>query len=59
MPDLTAEACREMYERIRPLAAFLEEWWMPMDLRLELVIRHHQVPAQVDGGMVLDYNVEL
>lgn len=59
LPDLSAPECREMYDQIRPLIAFLEEWWVPMELHLEIVIRQHGRGSQLDSGMVADYNVEL
>lgn len=57
--NLSAADCQKLYDQIQPLTAFLEEWYMPMEIHLEIVIRHHQVTPTVDGGQVLDYNVEL
>ena len=59
VPDLSAAACRELYEALGPLKAFLEEWFMPLECHLELLIREEGSAAPVDRGAVLDYNVEL
>lgn len=60
MPDLSAEEYRTLYRDIEGLKAFLSEWFLPMDLRLEIVIRRHGDVQRLDGEtLVLEYNTEL
>ena len=41
------------------LTAFLSEWFVPMEVRLEIVIKQHQAQSQVDRQLTLDYNAQL
>jgi hypothetical protein len=54
IPDLTSAQCQDLYRDIQPLRDFLGEWFVPMDVRLNLLIRH---PRPVTGQQpILDYN---
>lgn len=59
VPELTAESYREMLLDVKPLEAFLGEWFVPMEVRLEIEIKQHNALRPLDGGLTLDYNTEL
>ena len=59
IPDLSPEEFRSLQADILPLRDFLAEWFMPMDVRLNLAVRQHHVDAGIDSGLILDYNTEL
>ena len=59
VPELTAESYREMLLDVKPLEAFLGEWFVPMEVRLEIEIKQHHALRPLDGGLTLDYNTEL
>ena len=59
IPGLSAQAYRDLSQQLQPLTDFLAEWFMPMDLRLEIVIKQHGEPRQLDSQWTLDYNTEL
>jgi hypothetical protein len=59
VPDLPAQDYLAMNQRIQPLEAFLSEWFMPMEVRLELLLKQHRILPQVSSELILDYNTEL
>ena len=59
MPNLSAEEFRKLCEELKPLSHFLSEWFMPMEVKLELRVKQHRVQPQVNSGLILDYNTEL
>ena len=59
IPDLAPEAYRSLSADLQPLREFLSEWFMPMEMRLELAVKHHQAPRPLETGLTLDYNTEL
>ena len=58
-PDLTAEDFRTLQADILPLRDFLSEWFMPAEVRLDILVRHHSASPRLDENMILDYNTEL
>lgn len=59
MPGLTAGEVQALYRDLQPLTEFLGEWFVPMELHLEIVVRQHTKEPGPDGGRTLDYNTEL
>lgn len=59
VPELTAESYRDMLLNVKPLEAFLAEWFVPVEVRLEIEIKQHHAGRSLDGGLTLDYNTEL
>ena len=58
IPDLSAQEFQAMSQEIQPLTDFLSEWFMPMEVRLEIRIKQHRVSPQVNSQLTLDYNAE-
>ena len=59
IPDLSPEEFRALQADILPLRDFLAEWFVPMDVRLEIIAKHHNASAGLNGQLTLDYNTEL
>lgn len=59
VPGLSAPEFQTLSQAIKPLEDFLSEWFVPMEVRLELVIREHGASNRLDSGLTLDYNTEL
>ena len=59
IPGLSAEEYQALYRDLQPLTDFLGEWFIPMEVKLEIVIRQHGAAPQVDVALMLDYNTEL
>ena len=59
IPGLSAQDYCALQEQVQPLADFLSEWFVPMEVRLEILIKQHQEPRQLDSQWTLDYNTEL
>lgn len=59
LPDLGANAVQSLYYELEPLKAFLSEWFIPLEVHLDIVIRHHGATPPVDRHLTLDYNTEL
>ena len=59
IPDLAPEEFRALRADILLLRDFLAEWFIPMDVRLELVVKDHDPDAGLGGQLTLDYNTEL
>ena len=58
-PGLTAAEVQALYRDLQPLTDFLQEWFMPLELRLEIVVRQRPALSGQVGDMTLDYNTEL
>ena len=59
VPGLSGQEFQAMNREIEPLTAFLSEWFMPMEVRLEILVKQHSVSPQVNRELTLDYNTEL
>ena len=59
IPGLSSQEFQALYRDVQPLTAFLSEWFVPMEVRLEIVIKQHQAQSQVDRQLTLDYNAQL
>ena len=60
IPGLTSEAYKEYMQNLKPLVAFLEEWFVPFDVRCEIDIREHRSESRLpDDCLTLNYNTEL
>lgn len=59
IPGLTPEEYRALQADILPLKDFLAEWFIPLDVRLEIAVKHHHADACLNGQLTLDYNTEL
>ena len=59
IPDLSAMEFSNISKDLAPLTDFLERWFMPMEVKLDIVIRQHGVSPQMGAPLTLDYNTEL
>ena len=59
IPDLTAEEYRKLSEQLKPLQAFIAEWFTPAEVRSVITIKHHLYPQVTGERLVLDYNTEI
>lgn len=59
LPGLSAGEVQALYRDLEPLSAFLGEWFMPMEVRLEIVVRQHGAPQGLEKDLTLDYNTEI
>ncbi|MBR5723896.1 MAG: hypothetical protein IKX62_00800 [Bacteroidales bacterium] len=59
IPGLSAGEVQALYNDLQPLTAFLGEWFIPMEVRLEIVIRQHGSGPELKEGLTLDYNTEI
>ena len=59
VPGLSADGYRTLSADVQPLTDFLAEWFMPMEMKLELRVKQHDAQPRLDGEMILDYNTEL
>lgn len=58
IPGLTAEEYRKLKNDVVPLQQFISEWLMPVEVRCEITIKHHNQPQNAGEGLILDYNTE-
>ena len=59
IPGLSPEKYRTLQADILPLSDFLAEWYMPLEVRLEIAVREPHSDASINSGLILDYNTEL
>ena len=59
VPDLSAEEYKALQGDILPLRDFLAEWFIPAEVRLEILLKQHSVSPELGKNMILDYNTEL
>ena len=59
LPGLSAGEVQALYRDLEPLKAFLGEWFMPMEVRLEIVVRQHGAEGRLEKELTLDYNSEI
>lgn len=57
--NLTAEEYCQMSEDLVGLTAFLQEWFLPFDLKSIIRIKWHGEKPETSEALVLDYNAEL
>lgn len=57
--DLSPEEYRRMSASLEPLRQFVCEWFMPVEVYTEIVIKEHHSEQQVNTRLTLDYNTEL
>jgi hypothetical protein len=50
---------QQITQELQPLAAFLREWLIPVDVKCMLSVKEHRHPQKVNGRLVLDYNTEI
>lgn len=58
IPGLSPAEFQALYRDVQPLTEFLSEWFMPVEVRLEIVIRQPHSERQPDT-LTLDYNTEI
>jgi hypothetical protein len=58
IPGLSAEEYRKLKNDVVPLQQFISEWLMPVEVRCEITIKHHNQPQNAGEGLILDYNTE-
>lgn len=56
---LTPEQYRSLSQDIKPLESFLAEWFVPLELHLEILVKQHQDTKSLNSRLTLDYNTEL
>ena len=56
---LSAPEFQTLRQAVEPLETFLSEWFVPMEVKLELAIRSRGVSSRLNSGLTLDYNTEL
>ena len=56
---LNPEQYRERNVELQPLREFISEWFMPFEVRSEILIKEHQSGQQVNTRLTLDYNTEI
>ena len=59
IPGLSAQDYRTLHAQVTELQDFLTEWFVPMEVRLEILIKQHHDPSMLGSGWILDYNTEL
>lgn len=59
IPGLSPQDYVSLRQQAQPLAGFLEEWFMPMEVRLDIVVREHGLALKAGAPMTLDYNTEM
>ncbi len=59
IPGLSAEEYRQKTDALEPLREFLSEWFVPIEVWCEIVIREHGVQQQTNTRLTLGYNTEL
>ena len=59
IPGLSAQAYMALSGELQPLTDFLAEWFVPAEVRLEIAVKQHGEPRQLDSQWTLDYNTEL
>lgn len=59
IPALDSEAYHTLYEELQPLIAFVREWFIPVEVVCDIVIKQHQVSQLINKPLILDYNTEL
>ncbi|MCR4766200.1 MAG: hypothetical protein K5856_08535 [Bacteroidaceae bacterium] len=58
IPGLTAEEYKQRNEAMEPLRKFIKEWFMPVEVECQMLLKEYGVPQQTDMRLVLDYNTE-
>ena len=59
LPGLSPSAFRKLSKEIPPLRDFLSEWFMPWEVKLDIVIRQHGKAPKLNRRLTLDYNTDL
>jgi len=59
IPNLTAEEFKALQKDVQPLRDFLSEWFIPAEVRLEILVKHRSASPVLNENMILDYNTEL
>lgn len=59
IPGLQAQEYRDLSAAIEPLTDFMAQWFMPMEIKLEIMVRQHGVAPAMGAPLTLDYNTEL
>ena len=59
IPNLTPEEYREKNAALEPLHRFICEWFIPVEVKCEIVIKEHGSQQQTNTRLTLGYNTEL
>ena len=57
--NLTNMEYNELHRDILALEQFINEWFMPFDVKCNLRIKQHNHPCKLEENLTLDYNTEL
>ena len=56
---LSPEEFRTLNAEVQPLREFICEWFIPFEVKCDIVIKEHHSEQQVNTRLTLDYNMEL
>lgn len=59
IPGLSPEEFRTLNAEVQPLREFICEWFIPFEVKCDIVIKEHHSEQQVNTRLTLDYNMEL
>lgn len=59
IPGLTAENYQALTAEVFPLRNFINEWFVPFDVKCDILIKQYYQPFTLNDKLVLDYNTEL
>lgn len=59
IPELSPDDYREKNESLEPLRQFISEWFIPVEVRCEILIKEHKWQQQTNTRLTLGYNTEL
>ncbi|MEG1659115.1 MAG: hypothetical protein RR304_00870 [Bacteroides sp.] len=57
--NLEVNEYKDLNKNIKGLCDFIREWFMPFDMHVEILIKHHKQPFTLGGKLTLDYNTEI
>ena len=59
IPGLSPEEFRSLNTALQPLREFICEWFIPFEVKCDILIKEHHSEQQVNTRLTLDYNMEL
>ena len=59
IPGLSPEEFRTLNAKVQPLREFICEWFIPFEVKCDILIKEHHSEQQVNTRLTLDYNMEL
>ena len=59
IPGLSPEEFRSLNTALQPLREFICEWFIPFEVKCDILIKEHHSEQQVNTRLTLGYNMEL